>query len=1095
MKKIKLFFTAMVWMLVSLAAAAQNVAVSGKVVDQNGDPVVGANVVLQGSSTVYALTDVGGAFKLSVPSNGVLVVSSLGYIGQEVPVSGRQSITVVLEEDAQVLDETIVVAFGTSTKEAFTGSAKVIGDEKLQKSTVTEVTSALAGQVAGVQLTSSNGAPGSKPTLRIRGISSISAGNDPLIIVDGAPFGGDLNNINPADIESMTVQKDAASNALYGARGANGVIMITTKKAKRNDAVVTLDAKVGVNTKGLQNYKTISSPAAYYEQHYKSLYNYYIDKKGDTPALANRHANEVLTGTSSSGGLGYLVYNVPDGQYLIGINGKLNPNATLGNIVNYKGEDYLITPDNWDDYAYRTGVRQEYNVSVAAGTGRSNFYAALGYLDNQGITKASDMSRMTGRLKADYQAKEWLKVGANIGLTHFNFNSLGNNGSSSSTGNIWAFTSQLAPIYPLWIRNGDGSIKIDSNGFEMMDYGSKGNAGLVRSYLGDSNALMDSYLNTRNSEGNSASANGYVDIDILKGLKLTINGTGYVDETRSKYVYNPYYGQFDSTGGTVEVEHSRYISYNLQQILNYNTTIADRFHLGAMAGHEYYNAKTYELWGSKSKMFDQSNTELSGAVVDGKNAGSTLSEYNNEGYVARILFDDNNTFFLNASIRRDASSRFAPENRWGTFWALGMAWIMSKERWFNIPAVDELKFKASIGSQGNDNIGSYRYTDLYDITNSDGNVATSFSTKGNRDITWETNTNFNAGIEFGLFNHVTGSVDFFTRKTTDMLFSFPVAPSMGYSSYYANVGDMRNRGIELDLGVNIFNKKNFRWDVNANLTYFKNKVTMLDEEKKTARGYDLDGNLTEGYSSGSQFVGEGAPLYSWYVREYAGVDPETGESLWYKIKWKEDEDGNQLKDADDYPIFDGITTTNAYADASQFINNKSGMAPVYGGFGTSVELYGFDFSINFSYQLGGWRYDSQYASFMASASGSNIGYNYHVDLLKSWTVNDKQTGVEFSTITDVPRFQYGDTYSAGTSTRFLTKASYLNIENVNFGYTLPSKLTNKVKISSLRLYVAAENLGYWSLRTGFDPRQGYSSADASSYSPMRTISGGVTVKF
>ena len=678
-------------------------------------------------------------------------------------------------------------------------------------------------------------------------------------------------------------------------------------------------------------------------------------------------------------------------------------------------------------------------------------------------------------------------MGANIGLSHFDFNSLGNNGSSSSTGNIWAFTSQLAPIYPLYIRNADGSIKIDSNGFEMMDYGSKGNAGLTRTYLSDSNALMDSYLNTRNSEGNSVSANGYVDIDLLKGLKLTINGTGYVDETRYKYVYNPYYGQYDSTGGTVEVEHQRYITYNLQQILNYNVTFADRFHAGAMVGHEYYNAKTYSLWASKSKMFDQSNTELSGAVVDGQSAGSTLSEYNNEGYFTRVQFDDNNTFFLSASLRRDASSRFAPENRWGTFWSVGTAWVISKEKWFNVPAIDELKFKASIGSQGNDNIGSYRYTDTYDIVNSDGNVATSFSAKGNRNITWETNTNFNAGVEFGFLGRITGSVDYFTRTTSDMLFSFPVAPSLGYSAYYANVGDMKNRGIEVDLGVNLVNKKNFRWDVNGNLTYFKNKITMLHDEKKTTRAYDLDGNMVEGYSSGSQFVGEGASLYSWYLREYAGVDPNTGESLWYKIQWKTDEDGEQVTDKDGKPIFDGVTTTTAYAEASQFLNNKSGMAPVYGGFGTSLELYGIDFSINFSYQLGGWRYDSQYAAFMSSASGTNIGYNYHVDLLKSWTVDNKDT--------DVPRFQYGDTYSAGTSTRFLTKAHYLNIENVNLGYTLPSKLTEKVKISALRFYVAAENLGYWSLRTGFDPRQGYSSADASSYSPMRTISGGVTVKF
>ncbi|MBO4475829.1 MAG: SusC/RagA family TonB-linked outer membrane protein [Bacteroidales bacterium] len=1075
-------------MVTSFSALAQNISVSGTVKDEAGEPIVGANVVLQGSRTVYTLTDASGAYKLSVPGNGSLDVSCMGYVGLVVPVDGRSQIDIVLKNDAELLDETIVVAFGTSTREAFTGSAKVIGDEKLQQSQVTSVTNALAGAVAGVQLTSSNGAPGASATIRIRGIGSISAGNDPLIIVDGAPFGGDLNNINPSDIESMTVLKDAASNALYGARGANGVIMITTKRAKRGDAVVTLDAKVGVNTKGLQNYKTIRDPAAYYEAHYSSLYNYYKTTRGDDDAMAYRHANEVLTGPSSSGGLGYLVYKVPNGQYLIGTDGKLNPNARLGNHITYKGEEYLITPDNWDDYAYRKGIRQEYNVNVSAATEKGSFFAAIGYLDNQGITKASDMSRMTGRLKADYQAKKWLKVGANIGIAHFNYNSLGNNGSSNSTGNIWAFTSQLAPIYPLWIRNGDGTIKVDSNGFQMMDYGSKANAGLSRTYLGDSNALMDSYLNTRNSEGNSGSANGYVDFDILPGLKLTINGTGYLDETRATYVYNPYYGQFDSTGGTVEKEHSRYITYNLQQILNYNHTFADLVNTGLMIGHEYYNAKTYNLWGSKSKMFDQANKELSGAVVDGKNAGSSLAEYNNEGYFARAQADYDNIFFLSGSIRRDASSRFAPENRWGTFWSVGGAWIISKHKWFNVPFVNELKFKASIGSQGNDNIGNYRYTNTFDIVNSNDNVATMFSSKGNRDITWETNTNFNAGVEFTLFDRLSGSVDYFNRNTTDMLFSFPVAPSLGYSSYYANVGDMNNHGVEVDLSLNLIRTKNVQWDINGNFTWYKNKITMLDPEKKTLKARDLDGNIVEGYQSGAYLIGEGVSLYSWYLRQYAGPDAETGLPTWYKIKWKKDaETGEELKDENGEKIWDGLETTTTYTDADYLLNGKNGMSPMYGGFGTSLQLYGFDFAINFSYQLGGMRYDSQYQTFMASATGTNIGYNYHVDLYNAWTPDNKET--------NIPRFHYGDNYAAAQSDRWLTNASYLNIENVNFGYTFPAKLTEKVKISSLRIYCAAENLGYWSMRTGFDPRQGYGGADASSYSPMRTISGGITLKF
>jgi len=1093
MKKFKLFLSTVAIFLACVVASAQNLTVKGVVSDANGEALPGVGVIVEGT-TKGTTTNADGSYSISVPSDASLKFTSIGYKDQIIPVSGQSVINVAMADDAEMLDETIVVAFGTSTKEAFTGSAKVIGDDDLAKSQVSAVTNALAGQVAGVQLLSSNGAPGATASINIRGLSSISAGTSPLIIVDGAPYGGDLNNINPSDIESMTVLKDAASNALYGARGANGVIMITTKKAKQGDAVITVDMKVGVNTKGLKEYNTISDPAAYYEMHYNALNNYYLNKGYDALS-ANVLANTYLCAGTSSGGLGYNVYTVPEGQYLIGTNGKLNPNATLGRLVNYNGDVYLLTPDNWSDYAYRKGLRQEYNVSVAARHDKGSYFASVGYLKNEGITQASDMTRLTGRLKADYQAKKWLNVGANVSVSHSDYNSLGNNGSSSSTGNIWAFTSQLAPIYPLYLRNSDGSIKLDSNGFEMMDYGDGMNGGSVRSYLGDSNALMDSYLNTRNSEGNSFSAHGYTDINILPELTLTINGTAYMSETRYKYVYNPYYGQFDSTGGTVSVEHYRYITYNLQQILNYSKKFGPH-NVGATVGHEYYDAKSYDLYASKHMMFDQKNTELSGAVVDDKSSGSSISEYNNEGYFLRALYDYDGKYFASASLRRDASSRFAPEHRWGTFWSIGGAWIISKEPWFDYPFVDELKFKASIGSQGNDNIGSYRYTDTYDIVNGDGKVATSFSSKGNKNITWETNTNFNVGFEFGLFQKLSGSIEYFKRNTTDMLFSFPVAPSLGYSSYYANVGDMYNKGIEIDLSANIINKRDFGWDVHGNFTWLKNKITMLSDDKKTLTGYDLKGNTTEGYQSGSLFVGEGISYYSWYLKEYAGVDPETGESLWYKIKYLQNEDGEYLdkngnvledQDSSEGRVFDGTETTKKYSDADYFVVNKTGLAPVYGGFGTTVRAYGFDFSINFSYQIGGWRYDSQYATFMGSPSGSSIGGNYHVDLYKAWSADN--------TSSDIPRFQYADSYSNASSTRFLTKASYLNIENVNLGYTVPSKYTAKFGLSSLRIYIAAENLGYWSMRKGFDPRQGYMSADASSYSPMKTISGGITVKF
>ena len=935
------------------------------------------------------------------------------------------------------------------------------------------MTNALAGAVPGVTLTSNDGAPGSTSSIKIRGFSSINAGNDPLIIVDGAPYNSDqLTNLNPNDVESMTVLKDAASNALYGARGANGVIIITTKKAnQKGEATVTFDAKWGANTRALQHYDVITDPGQYYEMHYGAMKNYYMNVMGMSDQAAWKEANKNLFG--SNGGLGYNVYTVPQGQYLIGQNGKLNPNATLGNVVSYKGEEYLLMPDDWENIGTRTGLRQEYNFSVSAANDKSSFYVSLGYLGNEGITEGSDLKRLTARLKADYQAKPWMKIGGNMSYARFDSNSLGNNGSSSSTANIWAFTTQLAPIYPAYIRNADGSIKVDGNGFQMMDYGSGVNAGMIRPWISDANPIMDNKLNTQNAEGNAMTGNGFIDITPLPGLKVTLNGTFNLDETRFTYVYNPYYGQFDSTGGTVSKSHQRTYDYNLQQLISYTNSFG-RNNFDILVGHEYYDYRLYYLGASKSNMFSQDNKELSGAVIDGQAASSYKTRRNNEGFFGRLQYNYDERIFGSASIRRDASSRFAPDHRWGTFWSVGAAWLMNKESWFDLGWVQELKLKASLGSQGNDNIGDYRYTDVFNIINSGGNIGTSFNSKGTEDITWETNTNFNVGAEFQLWNRLTGSVEYYMRKTSDMLFDFSVAPSLGYSSYYDNVGNMVNSGVEIDLGVNIFNTRNFTWDVNLNISTLKNRITMLDPDKKNTTEYTAEGKGYQGYTNGSFFIGEDLSMFTWRLKEYAGVS-ENGESMWYKNILDENEN------------IIGRETTTDYSAADYYVTEESSIPKVYGGFGTTLKVYGVDFGINFTYQLGGKQYDGTYAQFMSSPTGTT-GYNFHKDLLNSWT--PENTG------SDIPRFQLHDQYSAASSTRFLTNASYLNIQNINVGYTLPASWTKKLAINSLRLYMSAENVFYWSKRKGFDPRQSYdTTTNATYYSPMRTISGGVTFQF
>lgn len=565
-------------------ATAQNRQISGTVSDANGHPVAGATVIVDGTS-LGTTTNTAGEYTLSAPVNGTLVVTFVGFEPQQLPIAGKTRINVTMKEDAQAIDDVIVVAFGTAKKEAFTGSAAVIKSDEISKVQTSNVATALVGRVAGVQTSSTSGDLGKTPSIRVRGFGSINAGKEPLWIVDGMPYEGDLNNLNTNDIESMTVLKDAASNALYGARGANGVIMVTTKKAKSGDAVVTIDAKWGVNSKALEEYDVITSPAQYYETHFKALYGYYAQTNPAAKAYALASSGLTSNGT---GGLGYNVYTVPEGQALIGTNGKLNPNATLGRKIIYNRQEYWLTPDDWIDEAYQSAFRQEYNVNISGATERSSFYASLGYLDNTGIIKSSALERYTARLKADYQAKKWLKVGGNMSYAHFSSsNGNSNEGSDSSTANIFAFSSQMPPIYPVYIRDGSGRIMVDDNGYQMYDYGDKGNAGLTRPLLPGANGLQTSWLNKKKAEGNAFSGSGFVDISLYKGLKLTVNGSTNIDETRTTYLNNQYYGQFAEAGGTISKYHTRDIAYNLQQILNYNETFG-KHNVGLMVGHEYY---------------------------------------------------------------------------------------------------------------------------------------------------------------------------------------------------------------------------------------------------------------------------------------------------------------------------------------------------------------------------------------------------------------------------------------------------------------------------------------------------------------------------
>lgn len=1062
-----------------LFAFAQSKQVNGTVTGADNSPIAGATVLVDGTS-IGTTTDANGRYSLSAPADGTLKISFIGYQTQSVEIAGKTQINVTLHEDTQAIDDVIVVAFGTAKKEAFTGSAKVIKSDDLIKTQSSNVEDALVGKIAGVQFSSASGRLGAGQSIYVRGYGSMSAGNSPLWVVDGVPYEGDINNINTADIESISVLKDAASNALYGARGANGVIMVTTKRAKAGEATVTFDGKWGVNTRALQNYDIVDSAGEYYEYHYKSLYNYLTLENGMNALQANVAANQLLT-SNEAGGLGYNVMTVPEGQNLIGTNGKLNPLAKEGRVVNYEGQDYMLKPDNWLDEIYKKATfRQEYNVNVSGATDRANFYASLGYLDNTGIVDGSDMERYTARLRADYQAKKWLKVGGNMSYTHFVWNNGNNpdNEGASDGGNAFATAMQTAPIYPVYIRDGQGNIMIDEYGMKLYDTGDGRNGGAVRSTGGQSNDLQDIQLNKNMSEGNAFTANGFADINLYKGLKLTLNGSVAIDETRFTQTMNPFYGQFAESGGVVYKSHQRNITYNLQQLLNYNTTIGEKHTIGVLLGHEMYNRKVYGLYGQRSVMYSPDNYELSGAVVDMSGSGSSVSEYNNEGYFFRGQYDYDERVYVSGSYRRDASSRFHPDHRWGNFWSAGVAWVINHENWFNVPWVNMLKVKASYGSQGNDALPyEYLYTDYYTIASAGGTTVTqTLARKGNPDITWETNANLNLGVEFGLWNdRLSGGIDFFNRKTSDMLFKMATPWESGYTSIWTNIGDMVNRGVEIELRADLIRTKDLVWDFSVNMTHYKNKLVKLPNQYKN--NTTSDGKYV-GRISGSYFLTEGESVFSFYLPTYAGVDPTTGKSLWYTYTTDEATGEKQR------------TTTDQYSVASENGREMHGDAlpDLYGGFNTSLRAYGLDLSLGFTYQIGGQVYDSGYANYMGSPAGTSVGFNYHHDLLKAWSADN--------TDSNIPRFAYGDTYSNATSDRFLTDASYLNIQNITLGYTLPKKITRKFLVESLRVYVACDNVWYWSKRQGLDPRQSINGAtNPFYYAPIRTFSGGVTVTF
>ena len=1029
-------------------ATAQTSKVSGVVTaEEDGLPVVGASVLVKGT-TVGTVTDIDGKFNLTnVPSSAkTLVVSYIGMKSQELAI--KQNMSIVLKSDAEQLEEVMVVAYGTAKKSSFTGSAEVLKAEKISKRPVANVTKALDGMVAGVQTTSGSGQPGSGSSVVIRGFGSINASKDPLYVVDGIPYDGSISSINPNDIETMTILKDASAGALYGARGANGVVMITTKKGVAGKMKLNLKANWGIASRSIPRYETMDE-AGYLETIFQSYKNDNITNDGLSPSDAAIQAlADMKSGAGKIFGEGeqYNPFNYSITELIDPVTGKVRGDAKLK-----YSEDWLDTATK------KNPLRQEYVATLTGGTEATKQMFSLGYLDEKGLLETTGFKRYSGRMNIDSQVTEWFKAGMNANYARRESNTSVEN--SSGTSNLWYAAQLMAPIFPIYQKDADGKTIVDALGNNVFDYGANRPAGASANWNSIATMYDDKYsTNSDNLSGRIYAEIGNLKKGPLQGLKLTTSfGFDLINLSKLTY-YNPYNGNSVSVKGLSDKENSRTFSYTANQILSYDRTFG-KHHIDALVGHEFYKYKYDYLEGVKTGFPFGGLYELAAATTV-SSTDSYQDNYSIESLLSRVNYDFDGKYYFSASLRTDGSSRFNEDNRWGTFWSVGANWRISNEAFMrDIAWINNLSLRASYGVQGNDAIGSYYawqsfYSLAYPNSSMSGAALSSLENKG---LKWEKNGNLNIGIEAKLFDRFTAQIEWYERKTTDMLMSYPMATSLGFDGYNKNVGSMKNTGVDVSLNADVIRTADFTWNLNLLGSVVKNKVLKLADKPEII--------------SSSTIIREGETVNSFYTATAAGVDPATGNQLYWV--WDKDKEGN--------PGEKYISDDMAKATASKSIQG-SRIPDLYGSIGNEFRYKGFDLSILCTYSIGGKVLDSVYRTLLY---GNYVGQAKSAHLDRAW----KQPG----DITDIPKIQIGKSYIVTNND--LIDASYFTIKNVTLGYNFPSKWLRSSKIENLRLTATADNLILFNHLKGMDPQYNFTGGTDFGYVPTRTISFGIDVTF
>lgn len=1089
MKKLMLLVTCLLLACTGMVYG-QSVTINGTIVDgETNEPIIGASVQEEGNLSNGVVTDLDGHFSISVSSSkSKLVVKYLGYKDQVVAASNGMRI--VMESDTKMLQTVVVeTGYGAQTKVSSVGSAAVVDGETIENKNPSDVTKALAGEFAGVQVTNSSGQPGQTGSIQIRGVASVNASTSPLYVVDGIPYMGDIASINPNDIASTTVLKDATATSLYGARGANGVVVITTKKGSTGtQGKIDVDVKYGGNMRLLPLYDVISSPEEYTEMGWQSIYNYLYYIAGNSQSQAQTQAGYQLFGGAEGVAKRYNMWQANGRDLIDPATGKF-----------YEGTDRKYTPENWQDYIFRTGHKFEATVKFSGGSDKTTYYTSFGYLKDQGYYIASDYNRLTTRSNLNFQPKKWLRGDLNISYAYSEMN---NPGQGSNMNNGFAYVNETPPIYPVLEHDPiTGEVVKDERvGGDAFDYGSYTDTYGSRGYGLGINPAGALRLDKQHYSMHQLVMSGDLEAQLYKGnsanathdLKLTAN-VGYQYYGQSAYsLTNMFYGDAEGVG-RISKNYYNYMTITANQMLKYGTVIADDHTLDVFVAHEAVIDYAESGSGSVSQLLLPDGVEWSnGAVYDG--LSSSTGRERLESYFGQLRYNFADKYSLHATLRGDGSSVFAKGHRWGVFGSVGAAWMMSQENFIrdNAKWIKELKLKASWGTAGNKEIGQYAWTDRYSIESIDRLPALIWGGRGNPNLTWEKTAQTNVGVEFAFFKNgmFNGEIEYYHKNVTNLLFPRSVASSQGYSSYYVNDAALALNGIEFQFGVKAVDRNNVKLNFRLTGAFERDKMTLMP--------IDHDGSDERMLMNGAMSLGHSN--FEWFLPEYMGVDPETGEAMYASYVDPENPEEtitNVYLYELQHPgctLEKGTTkspTSTAYA-ASNYVYNSKGKClrarpDVYGGFGIDMKLYGVDISAFFNYQLGGYGFDSSYAMLMES--GKFGARNWHVDMRNAWT--------ETNTNTDVPRLSNGyDLYSNYTSTRFLTSLNALQLANVRIGYSLPSKVVSKMKLNNLNFWVSGENLFVLSARRGYNPFASYTGGSSTySYSPLSTIMGGIKFQF